>query len=1022
METQYEKLKKILRQMFQMDQADLDFGIYRIMNQKREEIEHFLDKELLPQVKQEFSKYKDAKAVERQKELEKLIKTLKDADVDPDANPKVLKIKEEMAAYGDEESLANEVFSHVTTFFRRYYDNGDFLSLRRYKKDTYAIPYEGEEVKLHWANADQYYIKSSEYLRDYVFKLPGQKRVHFKLIDATEEKDNIKQEQGKERRFRLCDSEPTRIEGDNLYIQFTYLPDNTKQADLNKNTLEYLVERHNKSKELDNFHKLFELLPTAKNPNRTLLEKHLNNYTARFNFDFFIHKDLGGFLRRELDFYIKNEVLFIDDLDEQDERQVIQSLGKVKVLKRIAQKIITFLAQIEDFQKKLWLKKKFVVECGYCVTLDRVPEGLYDEIAKNDAQREEWVRLFAIDEIKKNLTTPGYTKPLTVKFLKANPFLIVDTKFFNDAFTEKLLASIDNIDEACDGVIINSENFQALNLLVEKYREQVKCVYIDPPYNTDATEIIYKNGYKHASWLSLIYDRLNHAREVLNKSGVIEIAIDDEEFHRLECIVRQSFGDDNHLANIAIMHNPKGRDQEHVATAHEYTIISSKDIRYASTFRLKLGEEQVKQKYSKNNESGKFRELPLRRSGSGARREDRPYMFFPFLYDCDKNKLFVITEEEYKKIYDGAHFNDDHIKQLKDNYESKGLVFILPIRDDGSFGRWRWGYKSSKEGCNNGALFGKMGKNPTVYQIDYEESTYLPKTLWYGERYDASTKGTNLLKDIVGSNPFDYPKSINAVEDMLIIGCQDEDLIVDYFGGSGTTAHAVINLNREDGGKRKYILVEMGEYFDTVLKPRIQKVVYSQDWKDGKPVSREGISHMFKYMKLESYEDTLDNLIIKRDKKQQKALTASKTAQEEYMLGYWIDIETRESDSLLNIDKFEDPFNYTLQIRHDNELKTTKIDLVETFNYLIGLYVEQTEVIRGFRVIRGRLRTGERTLVIWRNTKEKSNKELDTFFLKQGYNTQDFEFDKIFVNGDNNLENLKVAEDKWKVSLIGFIS
>lgn len=263
-----------------------------------------------------------------------------------------------------------------------------------------------------------------------------------------------------------------------------------------------------------------------------------------------------------------------------------------------------------------------------------------------------------------------------------------------------------------------------------------------------------------------------------------------------------------------------------------------------------------------------------------------------------------------------------------------------------------------------------------------------------------------------------YPKPSKLNEWIFYSISEKKGVFIDHFAGSGTSGQAIINLNREDSGKRKYILVEMGQYFDTVLKPRMQKAVYSKDWKDGKPVSREGISHMFKYMKLESYEDTLDNLIIKRDKRRQKALTASKTAQEEYMLGYWLDIETRESDSLLNIDKFEDPFNYTLQIRHDNELKTTKVDLVETFNYLIGLYVEQTEVIRGFKVIRGRLRTGERTLVIWRNTKEKSNKELDTFFLIQGYNTQDFEFDKIFVNGDNNLENLKVAEDKWKVSLI----
>lgn len=148
METQYEKLKNILRQMFQMDQADLDFGTYRIMNQKRAEIERFLDKELLPQVKQEFTRYKSAEAKERQKELERLVRTLKEADVDPDTNLKVLKIKEEIAAYGDEDSLVNEVFSHLTTFFRRYYGDGDFLSLRRYKKDTYAIPSTDLQMKL----------------------------------------------------------------------------------------------------------------------------------------------------------------------------------------------------------------------------------------------------------------------------------------------------------------------------------------------------------------------------------------------------------------------------------------------------------------------------------------------------------------------------------------------------------------------------------------------------------------------------------------------------------------------------------------------------------------------------------------------------------------------------------------------------------------------------------------------------------------------------------------------------------
>jgi len=462
--TQYEKLKSILREMFQMDQADLDFGIYRIMNARRAEIEKFLDQELLPQVNAEFAKYRGTEIEGRKKELAVLETTIRDSGMNPDDSPKVKGLREELAKYGDNEALANEVFSHLTSFFRRYYDGGDFLSLRRYKKDTYAIPYEGEEVKLHWANADQYYIKTSEYLKDYAFKLANGKKAHFKLVDATQEKDNIKAEAGKERKFKLYDEEPIRIEDNDVFIQFVYLPDKEKQDAINKKTVAFV--NGEAGKKLKDFYELFAAPPTAKNPQRILWEKHLYSYTARFNFDFFIHKDLGGFLRRELDFYIKNEVLFVDDLDAQDEQNLKSAVTKVKVIKHIALKIIAFLAQLEDFQKKLWLKKKFVVSCGWCVTLDRVPETLYPDIIHSDAQHDEWVKLFAIDEIAADLVKPGYTKPLTVEFLKANPYLVLDTKHFDETFKEKLLACFDNLDEATDGVIINSENFQALNLLI----------------------------------------------------------------------------------------------------------------------------------------------------------------------------------------------------------------------------------------------------------------------------------------------------------------------------------------------------------------------------------------------------------------------------------------------------------------------------------------------------------------------------------------------------------------------------
>ena len=244
----------------------------------------------------------------------------------------------------------------------------------------------------------------------------------------------------------------------------------------------------------------------------TWLQKHLNDYTAKNSFDYFIHKDLGGFLRRELDFFIKNEVLVIDDLTS---AKMKSTLAIVKAIEQVGNKIITFLAQLEDFQKKLWLKKKFVVGCDYCITLDRIPESMYSEIIANDEQRKEWVRLFAIDEIKGDMMTEAYSEPLTIEFLKQNPFLVLDTKFFSLEFKHKLLATMENIDGQCNGLLVNSENFQAIRFLNNALQQSIKYVYIDPPYNAKSSEILYMNSYKHSSWLSLMENRISASKYVL---------------------------------------------------------------------------------------------------------------------------------------------------------------------------------------------------------------------------------------------------------------------------------------------------------------------------------------------------------------------------------------------------------------------------------------------------------------------------------------------------------------------------
>ena len=221
-----------------------------------------------------------------------------------------------------------------------------------------------------------------------------------------------------------------------------------------------------------------------------------------------------------------------------------------KLVHRIATQIIEFLSQIEEFQKRLWLKKKFVLSTDYCITLDLVPEEFYSEIAQNTAQFEEWKDLFAIHEIDNNLINTDYSEPLSADFLKDNSNLVMDTCHFDSDFTDRLLAHFDNIDDETDGLLIHGENFQVLNLLTDKYRESVKAIYIDPPYNTGGTDFVYKNTYQHSSWLSFIAGRIAVSHELLSQEGTIFISIDDYEVHHLRMLMDEIFREPNFVAQF----------------------------------------------------------------------------------------------------------------------------------------------------------------------------------------------------------------------------------------------------------------------------------------------------------------------------------------------------------------------------------------------------------------------------------------------------------------------------------------
>ena len=836
--------------------------------------------------------------------------------------------------------------------------------------------------------------------------------MHFRLVAADTAKDNRK-DNDKERRFVLAEARtvervdedgefyeddivPVAEEGGDLVIRFEYraMPKGSKQdALVDQAVAAVLGDEVVKA----GWEGLTERAPTEKNPQRTLLEKHLTTYTQKNTADYFIHKDLGGFLRRELDFYVKNEVMNLDDVQNAQAFAAIEkNLRMIQCLRAIALDLITFLASIEDFQKKLWLKKKFVVAAHYCVTLDRVPEALYAAIAANLAQWAQWYDLGMRDSAGAG----------TVDNLKASPYLMVDTALFDAAFRADLLKAIPDLDDSMDGLLVHGDNFQALKLLTERYRESVKAIYIDPPYNTDASAINYKNGYKSSSWSSLLQSRLEASFSFLRHDGVLMAAIDDVQFKELSFICEEVFAG-NLLGTFSIRANPSGRPtQTGYSISHEY-LIAAGASNQSTIGRLPPTPEQAA-RFNQSDAQGAFEWRNLRREGSNSDRNARRRLYYPIYVTAD---AFRVPKLEW----DG---NTESWTPLEEPEGKEEIAY--PTNEDGVEKTWRWEAATVRHSADKIAVRpDRSGRNYPYIKRRPNEDGVVSVSTWNDAKYSATEHGTALIKDLFGSSLFSYPKSIHAVRDAIFIsGCNRPNaLALDYFGGSGTTAHAVIDLNRQDSGQRRYVIVEQGEYFDTVLKPRIRKIVFSKSWEDGRPTAHEtGISHTFKVLKIESYEDTLNNLNLKRDDAQAGLLDAiTPAARDDYLMRYMLDVEAR--GSILSVMDFRKPFDYTLNIAVDSAgaYAPTKIDLVETFNYLIGLTVRHIDIQlkQGFVAVEGTLPTGERTLVLWRDCNTLDYEGLAKLCDKLAINPADSEFEVVYINGDHNIPSVLTssAED-----------
>ena len=350
-----------------------------------------------------------------------------------------------------------------------------------------------------------------------------------------------------------------------------------------------------------------------------------------------------------------------------------------------------------------------------------------------------------------------------------------------------------------ENLIVKGNNLLALHTLKQQFRGKVKLIYIDPPYNTGgaANTFLYNNNFNHSAWLTFMKNRLEISRDMLSKDGLAVIAIDHEELLYVGVLADEIFSRRNRIGIISVQTNPGGRsDAAFFATSSEFFLVYAKEKEEAAINLLPLTEEQ-KTVFKFKDEVSPYKWCPFRRSGSNSTPADRPNLFYPIFY----NK---------KTGYAGLE-------------KQKGAEKIIPLDSNGVKRVWRQSKERFMEAAAKGDI--RIKKGPRGYIIDLKDRIKegrKPKTIWTEPKYDASSHGTQALKKMFNErNVFSYPKSRHLMKDIIKITTEKNDLILDFFSGSGTTAEAVLALNHEDKGSRQFILCEQMDYIKSVTMPRV---------------------------------------------------------------------------------------------------------------------------------------------------------------------------------------------------------
>ncbi len=992
---------ELMTELFQLDEAEsLDFGLYRVIRQHNREVCDFLGE--IKTVNGEkrlqggqLDRLLDAAFAQTDDEAEatlrEQIKTLESqlglssrmTDAEREIELKAMENKPlTRQAVMDYRALVqarrsgqtveldrDEVLNRLYQFFARHYQDGDFIVERRYGRDgSRYIRSTGEDTEFHWATEDMYYIKSGDIFTDYSVRLSSGQRLVFSVVPETLSATRASLKPNDKAHYAL--SEVVVTEDGGVQVVLDYLTGG--QTETKKRDIVAAIQSHLGGDESE-------------------IKRWLNRFIVRNQSDFFIHKRLQEALTDDLDLFLKIEVLDADQLLAGGD--VSQRMAKVaQIVREVGRQIIAFLATLEDFQKQLWEKKKLVFDTRYVITLDRIAKLAGEDWLNRwidvivEAQQGEWSQLGlgdirhaqgCVEDIPGDLATPDRRRWLP---------LPVDTLNLDDEFKWALLAAVtaeNGLDEALDGVAIHSDNWQALNTLQAKYREQVKCIYIDPPYNTNASGIPYKNGYRHSSWGALMHNRLVELHNLLPLDGALFVSIDKAERTQLEHILSYVFGADNRIEELIWLQNTNNGQAPNYSTNHEYVEVYAKHRitveHYREMFREpKPGYEQVMELIDQLNQHYPpvaQIETELKALYQRHRLEYRESVEAQGLeWENEKGNdpwrgLFNYSRAEYRDA-NGNFVPEEHAiqrqaqiwiwresdlsmpanKQVESTrdpnhpnyrfYRPQHPITGKPCPHPKS--GWKFPYRSDADSPDKRTFAAldhdqriAWGENetkiPQIKRMLHEVETNVGKSVF--RDYSDGEKQTSAL--FGKSGVFLSPKHTDFVSRFILQGSKPDSIVLDCFGGSGSTAHAVMNINRLDKTQRKFIIVEVNKYFHTLIIPRLKKVSASMAWKDGKAKALNGHGLFMRVQTLEQYEDTLQNL--DHSDTLQTGLSFDDPA---FRLRYRLNRNSRAV--YCGIDHFRSPWGYTLcRVEGAGHAPQRQVDLIESLIYLLGLSVER---------------------------------------------------------------------------------